>query len=117
MKAKLVRFGEIEVNGQRYDYDLVIEGGKISKRQKKASKVYRDRYGHTPLSAEEPIPWGGERIIIGTGFYGSLPIMPEVYEEAERRGVEVVAVKTEKACRMLRDLKDREVYAILHVTC
>jgi hypothetical protein len=117
MKAKLIEFGEIEVEGRRYDYDLVIEKGRVKKRSKKASKAYRDRYGHTPLSADEPIPWGGKRLIVGTGCTGSLPIMPEVYEEAARRGVEVVAVTTKEACRMLRELDDEEINAILHVTC
>ncbi len=117
MKAKLIGFGEIEVEGERYDYDLLIEQGRVKKRSKKASKAYRDRYGHTPLSAEEPIPWGGKQLIVGTGCYGSLPIMPEVYAEAEQRGVEVVVVKTKEACRLLREMKDREINAILHVTC
>ena len=28
MKARLVKFGEIEVKGKRYTHDVVIEGGK-----------------------------------------------------------------------------------------
>ncbi|HEC22272.1 MAG TPA: hypothetical protein ENI95_05075 [Chloroflexi bacterium] len=117
MQARLIRFGEIEVEGRRYTHDVVIERGEVRKRSKKPSKPYRARYGHTPLSAAEAIPWGGPKLIIGTGAYGSLPIMPEVFEEAERRGVEVVAVPTEEACRLLADLSAEEVNAILHVTC
>ena len=49
----------------------------MRKRSKKPSKPYRDRFGHTPLSADEELPWGERRLIIGTGAYGSLPIMPE----------------------------------------
>jgi hypothetical protein len=30
--------------------------------------------------ADEGLPWGGGRLIIGTGAYGSPPIMPEVVE-------------------------------------
>src|SRR4030095_13488102 len=36
MKARLVRFGEIEVEGRRYTYDVVIDGGKVRKRKKGA---------------------------------------------------------------------------------
>ena len=43
--------------------------------------------------------------------------MPELYEEAHRRGVEIVAEPTELACRLLCEAEAREVAAILHVTC
>ena len=52
------------------------------------------------MSAVEPIPWIGKKLYIGTGMYGSLPIMPEVYKEAEKRGVKVVVEKTEAICRL-----------------
>ena len=67
--------------------------------------------------AAEEIPWGGPRVIIGTGAHGALPIMAEVVEEAERRHVDLVAVPTEQACRLISDLTPREVRAVLHVTC
>jgi hypothetical protein len=37
MKARLVKFGEIEVEGERYTHDVVIDGGKV--RKKFASKL------------------------------------------------------------------------------
>jgi hypothetical protein len=117
MQAELIRFGLIEIDGQRYDYDLSIAAGKITKRRKKASRAYRSLYNHTPLSADEPIPWGGDRLIVGTGVYGALPIMEQVYEEAERRGVELVTAPTGEACRLLETLEGSKVYAILHITC
>ena len=46
-----------------------------------------------------------------------LPVMPEVLAEARQRGIELVAVPTEEACRLLRDVPRRRVNAILHVTC
>ena len=58
MKARFVDFGEIKIDGQSYDYDVVIDKGKVHKRKKKPSKAYREQYGHTPLSADEEIPWG-----------------------------------------------------------
>jgi len=117
MEAKLIAFGEIEIEGEHYDYDIVIDRGKVSKRAKKASKPFRGEYGHTPLSVEEEIPWGGKQLIVGTGMYGSLPIMPRVREEAKRRETEIVALPTEDACRLLRKLKKKDIYAVLHITC
>jgi hypothetical protein len=117
MKAQWIAFGEIEIGGRRYVSDIVIEAGKVDKRIKKPSKPDRDQFGHTPLSAKERIPWGGKRLIVGTGASGSLPIMPGVWAEAARRGVEIVAVPTKEALRLLRDLEAKDVFAIIHVTC
>lgn len=117
MKADVLGFGEIEVDGERYEHDIVIDAGRVKKRKKGASKRFREQYGHTPLSAEEDIPWGGKQLIVGTGFYGNLPIMPTVEAEAKRRGIKLVAVPTERACRLLRSVKRGETYAVLHVTC
>jgi hypothetical protein len=117
MKMTLVSFGLLDIEGQSYDYDVVIEQGKVRKRKKKASKPYRGEYGHTPLSAAEDIPWHGKRLYVGTGAYGSLPVMPEVYNEAADRGVEIIAVPTEDLCKLVKDLMPEDVNAILHVTC
>jgi hypothetical protein len=117
MKAQLVAFGSIEIDGRQYDHDVVIDQGAVRKRVKKPSKPQRIRYGHTPLSADEDIPWGGSQLIVGTGAYGSLPITPELSQEAGRRGVELVAIPTADACGLIAGLDSRDVNAILHVTC
>jgi hypothetical protein len=117
MKARLHGFGKIEVEGERYDADVVIERGHVRRRHKKPSKPYRDRFGHTPLSAEESIPWSGPSLIVGTGADGLLPIMAEVYELAARNHVEIIALPTETACRLIADLEPGDVNAVLHVTC
>lgn len=91
MKMRMQTFGEIEVEGKRYDDDLVIEQGEIRKRGKKPSTAYRARFGDTPLSAEETIPWRGKRLFVGAGMYGKLPIMPELFAAAEEKAIEVVA--------------------------
>jgi hypothetical protein len=117
MHARLLSFGLIEVEGQRYDHDVVIDRGRVGKRHKGPSKALRPEYGHTPLTAAETIPWGGRRLIVGTGHDGQLPIAPDVQEEARRRGVKLTALPTAEACELLDDLDPKEVRAILHVTC
>jgi hypothetical protein len=109
-------FGSIEIDGVAWDSDVVIDRGKVGKRKKKASKRFRDDFGHTPLSVEEDIPWKFRRLVIGTGAYGRLPVMEEVWHEAKRRKVELVVLPTEEAIAALE--KDAaEANAILHVTC
>src|SRR5437016_6000847 len=92
MKARLVKFGEIEVEGKRYTHDVVIDGGKVRKRKKGPSKQFREKFGHTPLSAGEEIPWGGKRLIVGTGAHGALPVMDEGLAEAKRREYDCAVV-------------------------
>ena len=87
MQARLVGFGLIEIEGERFDHDVVLEHGHTDRRRKKASKPLRERYGHTPLSLLEPIPWDCHRLIVGTGLGRLLPLDPDVVTEARRRGV------------------------------
>ena len=117
MKAQLVKFGEIEVEGKHYPHDVVIDGGKVRKRKKGPSKQFRKEFGHTPLSAKEEIPWGGKRLFVGTGAHGALPVMDEVIAEAKRRGVEVIAAPTSEVCQLLDELTKGQAHAILHCTC
>lgn len=116
MRARLLRFGEVEIDGRTFDHDVVVEASRISRRHKKASKAFRDRYGHTPLSLAEQIPWAAT-LIVGTGADGALPVMDEVREEAERRGVRLAVMPTREACRLLSASDPRTTAAILHVTC
>jgi hypothetical protein len=109
-------FGTVRIDGETYERDVVIDRGEVRLRKKGPSKSYRDEYGHTPLSVEEKLPWKCSRLVIGTGANGALPVMPAVLEEARRRGVEVVAVRTEKAIELLRDA-DAKTNAVLHITC
>jgi len=117
VKAKLVTFGEILLEGDRYTSDVVIEGGRIRRRRKGPSKAMRHLFGHTPLSVAEDLPWGGKRLIVGTGADGALPVAPEVYAEGARRRIAIEALPTRDACRLLAELEPKDVHAVLHVTC
>ena len=75
------------------------------------------KFGHAPLSAEEKIPWGGKRLIVGTGAHGALPVTDEVLAEAKRRGIEVISAPTSEVCELLEEVKKGQAYAILHCTC
>jgi hypothetical protein len=107
--------GTLQIDCRTYEQDVVIERGEIRERKKTPSKKFRDEFGHTPLSIEEKIPWKCQRLVIGTGAYGRLPVMKEVIREAERRHVELVIVPTSEALRLIE--RESEANAILHVTC
>jgi hypothetical protein len=109
-------FGSIRIDGETYDYDLVIDRGEIQKRKKKASKPYREAFKHTPLSVKENIPWRCSRLVIGTGAEGLLPVMDEVRDEARERKVQLISVPTPEAIAIL-NRGGKATNAVLHVTC
>jgi len=116
MRFTAYTFGSLRVDGVTYDHDLIIDRGKIRKRKKAASKKYRSGYGHTPLSAEEDIPWRCRRLVIGTGAAGALPVMEQVRDEARRRKVDLVVLPTAQAINLLSQAT-KDTNAVLHLTC
>jgi len=116
MHIKEFSFGSIRIDGVTYEHDVVIDRGKIGKRTKKASKKFRDEFGHTPLSIKEAIPWKCRRLVVGTGAHGGLPVMKEVKLEAERRRIKLLILPTAEAIKALEKNAD-QTNAILHVTC
>jgi hypothetical protein len=110
------QFGSIVIDGVTYAHDVMIDRGTVFKRKKRPSKQFREQFGHTPVSAEEKLPWKCKRLIVGTGNYGSLPVMDDVKREAQRRKVELLIVPTEEAIEALAH-NPKDTNAILHVTC
>jgi hypothetical protein len=109
-------FGSVRVDGVIYDHDMIIDHGTIRKRKKAASRKFRGAYGHTPLSAEEDIPWRCRRLVIGTGADGALPVMQQVRDEARRRKVDLVVLPTAQAIGVLAEAR-AHTNAVLHLTC
>ena len=109
-------FGSVHVDGVTYEHDLIIDHGKIRKRNKGASHKFRGAYGHTPLSAAEDLPWRCRRLVIGTGADGALPVMTQVRDEARRRKVDLVVLPTAEAIGMLSKAS-KDTNAVLHLTC
>lgn len=116
MKWGPCSFGLLEIDGEEYTKDVVLDRGSLRKRNKKLSRPFRERFGHTPLSMQEDIPWKCKRLVVGTGMEGQLPVMDEVAAEAKRRGVKLVLRRTPEAVRLLED-DPADTNAILHLTC
>ena len=110
------QFGSIVIDGVTYAHDVMIDRGEVSKRKKKPSKEFREQFGHTPVSVKEKLPWKCKRLVVGTGNYGSLPVMDEVKREARRRKVELLIMPTDEAIKTLAQ-NPKDTNALLHVTC
>lgn len=115
VRFEVFSFGSIRIGGVTYDHDVVLDRSQVRRPKKKASKKFREAFGHTPLSAEEKIPWKCRRLVIGTGT-GALPVMDEVKKEARSRHVQLLVLPTAKAIEELRK-NPEDTNAILHITC
>ncbi len=102
MDARSVAFGVIEIEGKRFEHDVVIDRGDVRKRHKGPSKASRAEYGHTPLTAAEAIPWGGTQLIIGTGHDGQLPVTPDVLRRGPPAGVRLIVAPDRRGLRAPR---------------
>jgi len=112
------KHGWIEVDGIRYNHDIIIHGDRsVTRRSKKKSKKYRKKYGHTPL-ADHEIEFLQEEnpgiIYIGTGQYGDLPITKEARKILG--GYDTVILPTPDIMALLEE-EDRPFVAVIHVSC
>ena len=114
MKVKNISFGSVTIDGEIYLKDVIIDNGRVKKRKKAESKKYSDRFGHTPLSPDENIPWNCKRLIVGAGHSPALPVMDEVRDIAVGKGVELVIMSTPEA---IKHINDPHTNLILHLTC
>jgi hypothetical protein len=118
VKSLKVEFGWIEVNGDKYEKDIIIHSdGSITKRKKKKSKDLRATYGHTPLSERELDFLRQEKfdaLYVGTGHDPALPITPEAKEILESYHATIAA--TPEILDKIEQEQGKFV-AIIHVTC
>ena len=49
MDAKVISFGEVEIDGQRFTHDVVVEGGEVRKRRKGPSKALQGSVRSHPV--------------------------------------------------------------------
>ncbi len=116
-----VGFGWIEIDGKRYDNDVVIAAnGVIVPRPKHLSKKYGG--WHTVLGPEEiesALVGNPEILVVGCGHFGVLPIRPEIRALLGEHGVAIECTRLHKAMKRYDALtgEGKPVAAVLHVTC
>jgi hypothetical protein len=116
MHVQEFSLGSIRIDGVTHEHDVVIDPGEVRKRKKKASKKFRDKFGHTPLSAEERIPWKCRRLVVGTGAPWYIAGDERSKAGGGTRNIDLLIIPTAEAIEALnRD--PQETNAILHVTC
>ena len=111
-------FGSITVEGERYEYDIVIRlSGKVRKRNKQLSKaVYGTSHTLSLTEIKELHRDKAERLIIGTGQEDQVKLSKEAAEYLEKHGCQVDCLPTPKAVKKWNEA-DGKTLGLFHVTC
>jgi hypothetical protein len=114
MRIDHYKFGQIVIDGQTYDRDLLILADRVS------TGWWRDQ-GHRLALAdlEEVLADPPQVLIVGTGRYGRMSILPETEQALAAQNVELVARPSKAACQTYNEMASagKRVVAALHLTC
>ncbi len=107
------QFGFIVVNGKKYASDVIIFPDSVSDnwRRKTSHQLRLDELS-------EAIVENPEALIVGTGAFGVMEVLPEVKQSLEAQGIKLIAQPTNEACQIYNQLcQSQRVVAALHLTC
>jgi len=112
-KIDAYQFGRIGINGKTYDSDVVIFPDRVQDewhRQKGHELSLEDV---SRILADNP-----EVLVVGTGAFGRVMVLPEVSQEAAARNIQLIVQPTAEACEIYNQLSPgQRVAAALHLTC
>ena len=107
-------FGQIFINGEKYNSDLIIFEDRIS-------DSWWRKEGHNLCvdDIKEIIDKKPDTLIIGTGYYGLMKVPEELIEHIKSSGIkQVIVKKTGDACNEYNTLcKKKNIVAAFHLTC
>ncbi len=115
-------FGEVVIDGQTYEHDVVIFPGKIIQRKKWITK---DQHGTSHKFTKEEMKeyidqvdkQKIKRVVMGTGQYGELHLLQETQEYLRDQGIEFIERKTPALVDKSGDHRRNHALFIIHVTC
>ena len=114
MKITAYSFGKIEIDGDRFNKDIILNGDRIID-----ENWWREGGGHLltkqHLSQIIAQPERG-KIIIGKGYSGRMSVPDEIRDYLESEGFEVVIQSTKEAVQSFNNSSSPKIGAF-HITC
>ena len=106
-------FGQVVINGKKYSSDVIVFPDRVRDN-------WERKIGHQLCLEDiaEVIAKNPEVLIVGTGEFGLVEVLPEVQQAAQAQGIKLIAETTDKACHTYNQLCHcQRVVAALHITC
>jgi len=108
------KMGKIVIDGRTYRSDVLVFPDRVDAswwRLKSHELAVADL---ADVLAESP-----EVLVVGSGRYGRLIVLPEAEQALASQGIRLVVAKTGAACDMFNELASagKHVAAALHLTC
>ena len=107
------RFGEIVIDGKKYLADVVICPDRVK------DNWWR-KTGHELCVEDiaEVLTENPEVMVVGTGAYGMMKVLPKVKQSLKAQGIKLIAEPTDQACNTYNQLsQSQRLVAALHITC
>jgi hypothetical protein len=111
-------FGEIVIEGYKYEYDIMIRlSGAVEKRKKKLSKeIYGTSHIISIHEAKYVYEEGAQQLVIGGGHDGMVKLSDEAAAYFQKKGCKVDLSPTPQALEVWNNAKGK-VIGLFHVTC
>jgi hypothetical protein len=113
MKINSYSFGQILIDGESYTEDVIVFPDRVR------SNWWR-KSGHQVCVEDlnEVLEEKPKTLIIGTGAYGAVEVLPETEAHLRAEGIRLIAERTAEAVRTFNKLVKTEMVAAgLHLTC
>ncbi|MFH2026224.1 MAG: MTH938/NDUFAF3 family protein, partial [bacterium] len=107
------KFGEMVIEGQKYQRDLIILPDRIIQKwwRKEGHRLILDDISAIPLSQIECL-------IIGTGRFGMMKVDGELLQKVSDEGIECIVEKTGEAVKKFNSIIHlKKVAVAFHLTC
>ena len=114
MRIESYRMGQIVIGGRTYRRDVLVFPDRVD------TSWWRVRSHELAVADLEAVLTDPpEVLVVGTGRYGRLAVLPETEEALAARKVQIIAQPTKSACQTFNQLVSagRRVVAALHLTC
>jgi len=117
-RCEATGFGWIEIDGARYEHDVLIRlDGTVERRKKKLSKrIYGTSHTISLDEAKHVAEKGARVLVVGTGQTGQVRLSPEAEAYFGKHGCEVRSHPTPEALVAWNDAGLGAI-ALIHVTC